>query len=364
MKIELHSIPVRDLYNGYVNSAENGVFGYGGRLDIRPPYQREFVYKPEQQQAVIDTVLKGFPLNVMYWVRIPEDRYEVMDGQQRTLSICEYIAGHFAINDEGNKKFFINLPKDKQKKILDYELMVYFCEGEASEKLEWFKTVNIAGEKLTNQEMLNAVYAGPWCSDAKKHFSKSGCAAKKLSDKYVKGSPIRQELLETALKWITNGDPESYMSEHQYDPNANELWMYFQNVINWVQLTIPKYRREMKGVNWGALYNEYHDKMFDAAKLEDEITRLMADEDVSNKPGIYKYIFTGKERDLSIRAFDNRDKRTAYERQKGKCAKCGKKCEIEEMEADHITPWSKGGKTIPENCQMLCRDCNRTKSDV
>ena len=363
MKIELHHIPIRELYNGYVNSNENGVYGYGGNLDIRPKYQREFVYKPEQQQAVIDTVLKDFPLNVMYWVKIPDNRYEVMDGQQRTLSICEFIAGHFPVKLNGNKPFYVNLPKDKQEKILNYELMVYFCEGTDSEKLEWFRTVNIAGEKLTDQELLNAVYAGSWCSDCKKHFSKTGCAAQKLADKYIKAVPIRQEILEKALKWISNGDIEGYMAKHQFDQNANEIWLYFQNVIQWVQLTIPHYRREMKGVEWGYLYNNYHDEMYDTDKLEEEISMLMADDDVTRKSGIYDYIFTRKESSLSIRSFTSRDIRTAYEKQKGKCRKCGEKFPIEEMEADHITPWSQGGKTVSENCQMLCRDCNRRKSD-
>jgi len=362
MNIKLHNIPIRDLVEGYRNQEEDGVVAFGGKLDVRPKYQREFVYDTKQQQAVIDTVLNGFPLNVMYWVRLPDDRFEVMDGQQRTLSICEYVAGHFSVVVDGIPKSFRNLPADQQRKILDYELMVYFCEGKESEKLKWFKTVNIAGEKLTDQELLNAVYAGTFTADAKRHFSKSSCAAYKLGSKYVNGTPIRQDYLETAIKWLNDGDVTGYMSQHQYDPNANALWTYFQNVINWVQLTF-KYRKEMKGIPWGTLYNKYHDVMYDTDELESRIQTLMMDDDVTNKKGIYEYVLGGKERALSIRAFSPAMKREAYERQKGICKICKKPFDLKDMEADHITPWSQGGKTTAKNCQMLCRECNRHKSD-
>ena len=358
MKIELHSVKVREVAEGYEDNAEAGVKGYGGKLDIRPKYQREFVYDEAKRNAVIDTINKGFPLNVMYWVKNEDGTYEVLDGQQRTISFCQYINGDFSLDN----KAFHNLTETEKDKILDYELMIYFCEGNDKEKLDWFKVINIAGEKLTDQELRNAVYTGPWLSDAKLKFSKSGCAAFLLAEKYVNGSPIRQEILETALKWINKGNPEGYMSAHQHNPNANELWTYFRNVIEWTKDTFTTYRSQMKGIDWGFLYDNFHTQTFDTNKLEEEIATLMADEDVTNKKGIYSYVLTRDERYLNIRAFSENQKREAYERQNGICANCGKHFEITEMEADHITPWHLGGKTISENCQMLCRDCNRRKS--
>jgi hypothetical protein len=265
---------------------------------------------------------------------------------------------------DGHPKTFQNLTATEQEQILDYKLMIYFCEGDDKEKLDWFKIINIAGEKLTPQELRNAVYTGAWLSDAKLKFSKTGCAAYRLSNKYVNGSPIRQEILETAIDWISKNDIEGYMSEHQHDANANALWTYFKNTIDWVMLTFPEYRREMKGIRWGELYDRYHDEQFDTDILEQEIKRLMSDDDVTNKKGIYKYVLSHDEKTLSIRAFTDSQKREAYERQNGICAKCQKHFAIEEMQADHITPWSKGGKTIAGNCKMLCADCNRRKSDV
>lgn len=240
--------------------------------------------------------------------------------------------------------------------------MIYFCSGTDSEKLEWFKTINIAGEKLTDQELRNAVYAGSWVSDAKRYFSKRGCPAYNIAGDYLDGTAIRQDYLETVIKWISNDNIEKYMAEHQHEPNANDLWLYFQSVINWVKAVFPYYRREMKGIEWGFLYNEYKDKKFDPKKLETEINKLMQDDDVTNKKGIYWYVLTRKEKYLNIRAFTDNQKREAYERQKGICPICKKHFDISEMEADHITPWHEGGKTIAENCQMLCKDDNRRKS--
>ena len=362
MKITLHTIKVRDLVNGYADNDENGVIGYGGKLDIRPPYQREFCYNDNQQQAVMDTVTKNFPLNTMYWVVREDGRYEVLDGQQRTISICRYVNGNFS----HNMRYFTNLQPDEKEQILDYDLQVYFCEGSESEKLSWFKTINIAGEKLTEQEIRNAVYAGTWTAEAKKIFSKSNCAAKLLSDKYVNGNPIRQELLETVLKWYAGKDDAlicSYMGKHQNDKNANELWVYFQMVIAWVKALFPTYRKEMKGIEWGTLYNQYNDKDFDPEKLEEEIVSLIENEEVTNHKGIYYYLFDRKESHLSLREFDDRMKRKKYEEQKGICPFCKEHFEFSEMEGDHIIPWSKGGKTVYENLQMLCRMCNNTKSD-
>jgi len=358
MKIELNKITVRDLAEGYKDNAEGGVVGFGGKLDIRPPYQREFIYKDKQRDAVIDTITKDFPLNVMYWAVREDGNFEVIDGQQRTISACQYVKGDFSINGLA----FHNLTKDKQEQILNYPLNIYFCSGTDSERLEWFETINIAGEKLTDQELRNAVYAGPWVSDAKRYFSKTGCPAYGIASDYMSGSPIRQEYLETAIDWISGGDIKEYMSKHQHDTNSNELWLYFQSVINWVKAVFPNYRREMKGVAFGPLYNEFKDKPQDSKKLEKEITKLMQDDDVTKKSGIYEYVLTRNEKSLSIRAFTPNQKREAYERQKGICVKCKKRFEIEEMEADHITPWHEGGKTTAENCQMLCKQDNRTKS--
>jgi hypothetical protein len=358
MKIELKEITVRELANGYQDNEENGVIGYGGKLDIRPPYQREFIYKDKQREAVIDTITKNFPLNVMYWAVREDGNFEVIDGQQRTISICQYVSGEFSFKG----RYFHNLQKDEQEQILNYKLMVYLCSGTDSEKLKWFQTINIAGEKLTEQELRNAVYAGSWVSDAKRYFSKNGCAAYQIGKDYLNGSPIRQDYLETVIDWISKGNIESYMATHQHDPNANEIWLYFQSVINWVKATFPNYRKEMKGIAWGLLYNEFKDAKLDHKKLETEIAKLMQDEDVTNKKGIYEYVLTGKEKHLNIRAFSENQKREAYERQQGICVVCKEHFEFNEMEADHITPWHLGGKTIAENCQMLCREDNRRKS--
>ena len=365
MNIELKEITVRELTEGYEDNAEEGVVGYGGKLDIRPPYQREFIYKDKQRDAVINTVTKNFPLNVMYWSVRGDGNFEIIDGQQRTISICQYVEGDFSVK-VGNfpeNRAFHNLQNDEQEKILNYKLMVYLCSGTDSEKLEWYKTINIAGEELTNQELLNAVYHGSWVSDAKRHFSKSNCPAYGLGKDYLSGIVNRQDYLETAIKWTSEGgDVEKYMSEHQEEPNANELWLYFNSVINWVKTVFPKYRKEMKGIQWGFLYNEFKDQKYDSKKLEKEISKLMEDDDVTNKKGIYSYVLNRKEKYLNIRAFSKSQKREAYERQKGICVVCKEHFELEKMEGDHITPWNEGGKTIAENCQMLCKEDNRRKS--
>ena len=356
MRIELKEISVRELTKGYFDDAENGIVGYDGKLDIRPPFQREFVYKEKQREAVIDTLTKNFPLNVMYWAVREDGNFEVIDGQQRTISICQYVNGDFSVKGLA----FHNLPNDKQEQLLNYTLMVYFCSGKDSEKLEWFETINIAGEELTKQELRNAVYSGSWVSDAKRYFSKN--SRPKLGDDYMGGTANRQEYLETAIAWISNNQIEAYMSKNQHEPNANELWLYFQAVISWTKATFPKYRKEMKGLPWGLFYNDFKTEKYDPKKLEEEITTLMMDEDVDNKKGIYAYVLTRQEKYLNIRAFSDNQKREAFERQKGVCVKCGVTFELNEMEADHITPWHLGGKTTAENCQMLCKHDNRIKS--
>jgi hypothetical protein len=358
MKIELKKLPVRELVIDYTDNAEQGVLGYDGKLDIRPQYQREFIYKEKQRDAVIDTINKKFPLNVMYWAVRDDGTFEIIDGQQRTISICQYVTGDFSFDS----KYFHNLQDDEQKKILDYELMVYLCSGTDSEKLKWFETINIAGEKLTPQELRNAVYSGSWVSDAKRYFSKKGCPAFEISSDYVTGSSIRQEYLETAIKWISENNIEDYMAKNQHKQNANILWNYYQSVINWIETTFKLKRKHMKSVDWGSLYNKYNDVQLDTDKIESETKILILDDDVTKKSGIYPYILTRNEKYLSIRAFTENMKQKVYEKQKGNCVKCKEHFELSEMEADHINPWHKGGKTIEDNCQLLCKKDNRIKS--
>ncbi len=361
MKIELKEITIGDLTKNYKDNQENGVVAFNGLLDVRPPYQREFVYLDEKRDAVIETVLNGYPLNVMYWAVRGDGSFEVIDGQQRTISICRYVVGDFAYNF----KYFHNLQSDEQQKILQYKLMVYVCSGEDSEKLKWFETINIAGEELTKQELRNAVYSGSWVTDAKKYFSKNGCVASKIGSDYLKGSSIRQEYLETAIKWISDSQNgiDKYMSIHQHDSNASALWIYFQSVISWVEATFVQKRKSMKGVEWGFLYNKYNKTVYDAQKIEIEIKNLVADDDVTKESGIYYYILDRNEKHLSIRSFTVSMKQKVFEKQKGICVKCNKIFIIEQMEADHITPWSEGGKTNEDNCQMLCQYDNRIKSN-
>ena len=361
MNIELHKITVRELTAGYEDKDENGVRAYGGKLDVRPPYQREFVYGEKERDAVIDTLTNGFPLNVMYWAVREDGTFEIIDGQQRTISICQYVNGDFAFNF----RYFHNLQPDEQEQILNYPLQVYICSGSDSEKLKWFKTINIAGKELTEQELRNAVYAGSWVSDAKRYFSKNGAPAAKIGGDYLTGSAIRQDYLETAISWISDGNVEVYMSNHQHDSSAAPLWQFFQSVITWIETTFrpTKERKKiMKGVDWGLLYKQYKDQIFDYKAVDEEVKRLILDDDVTKKTGIYPYILTRKEKYLSIRAFTDAQKLAAYERQGGICCDCKQHFELSQMEADHITPWHLGGRTIPENCKMLCRECNRRKS--
>ena len=359
MNIELKEITIQELSIGYQDNNENGVVGFGGKLDIRPPYQREFIYKDKQRDAVINTITKNFPLNVMYWAVREDGTFEVIDGQQRTISICQYVDGEFAFQN----RYFHNLKADEKEQILNYKLMVYVCSGTESEKLEWFKTINIAGEKLTEQELRNAVYTGSWVSDAKRYFSKSSCVAFNIGGDYLNGSPIRQEYLETAISWISEEKIESYMATHQHDPNATALWMYFQSVITWVNATFTNKRKKfMKGIQWGFLYNKYKDVIYDTNAIEEETARLIADDEVEKKSGIYAYILTRDERHLGIRTFSDSVKQKVYEKQGRKCIVCKKEFDISEMEGDHITPWKDNGKTTEENCQMLCKDDNRRKS--
>lgn len=371
MTIRQIEVTVGDIVKGYVNNDEQGVRGYDGRLDIRPPYQREFIYNEQEQEAVIRTVLNEYPLNVMYWVKRSEDTdcpFEVMDGQQRTLSLCEYVDGKFSYEF----KNFFNQPKDIQDKILNYPLTVYVCEGEPSEKLEWFKTINIAGKPLNEQEINNAIYAGPFVSDAKRHFSKSTCGAYRLGKDLVNGTPIRQDFLKKALEWMAAHETReghrssivSYMATHQHDPNANNLWTYYQTVLNWVitNFDLKKFKKIMKGLDWAWLYDNYGPPhTLDTEAIAKRISQLMRDSEIQRQSGIIPYVLTGDEHYLDLRAFPEDIKLAVWEQQHHVCPLCGKEFDFEFMEGDHITPWRDGGRTVIENCQMLCRECNRRK---
>lgn len=379
MEIKLHEITVRDVFNGYYNDESTGqVIAYGGALNVRPAYQREFVYDDKKKVAVMNSVLSQFPLNVMYWSENDDGTYEMLDGQQRTISICEWLDNGYSIFANPNSPttpYYAHTSPEITDKVLDYKLMIYICKGTDTEKLDWFKIINIAGEKLTEQELRNAIYTGAWLSDAKKYFSKNQCIAYKIGERYMSGSPIRQDYLESVLSWISSAEGktiEEYMAEHQHDTHATPLKQYFKSVIDWVELTFPKYRGKlMKGLEWGLLYNEYSKNVYDPNALESDIVELLKDDDVTKQKGVYEYLLSGKtkEKVLSIRQFTENERRTLYERQSGVCPICkaegkDKHWEIEEMHADHITPWSKGGHTTLDNGQMLCREHNLLKSDI
>jgi hypothetical protein len=301
----------------------------------------------------------------MYWVRNGEGGYEMLDGQQRTISICRYVVGDYSIDHQA----FGNLTEEEREDILKYELVIYICEGTEREKLDWFEVVNTAGEKLTAQERRNAIYAGPWLEEAKKFFSKNGCPAVVKAEKILNGSAIRQQILETVLGWIADRDGialEDYMAAHQHDVDCADLWAYFEAVVAWVGTTFPNTRPKlMKGLPWGLYYNKFGSMPQDATALEARIAQLLRDDedvnDITNQRGIYEYLLDGDERHLSIRAFSPNMAQTAYARQKGICPVCGKHFRIEDMQADHIKPWAKGGRTVAENCQMLCKADNLRK---
>ncbi len=379
MEIKLNEISVREIFDGYENNEETGrVVAFGGRLNIRPAYQREFVYNDKKKKAVMNSILNHFPLNVMYWSENDDGTYEMLDGQQRTISICDWLDNSYSIFANPLSPltpYYAHTSEEIKKIVLDYKLMIYICKGTNTEKLDWFKIINIAGEKLTEQELRNAIYTGEWLSDAKKYFSKNQCVAYKLGEQYLSGTPIRQDYLEKVIFWIASNEGktiEEYMAEHQHDTHATALKQYYQNVINWVKLTFPIYRaKQMKGLEWGILYNNYSNKVYNPNVLESEISNLMKDDDVTNQKGIYEYVLSEKTKEsvLSIRSFTSNERRILYERQGGICPMChaeGKKkhWEIEQMHADHIIPWSRGGHTTLENGQMLCRDHNLSKSNL
>ena len=300
MKIKLYEIPIRDIFDGYSNNEETGqVSAFRGLLNVRPAYQREFVYDDKKKKAVMHSILNGFPLNVMYWSENENGTYEMLDGQQRTLSICDWLDNGYSIFANPNSPltpYYAHTSYEITERVLDYKLMIYICKGTHTEKLDWFRIINIAGERLTDQELRNAIYSGPWLSDAKKYFSKNHCIAYKLGEKYMSGTPIRQDYLEAVLYWISSREGktiEEYMAEHQGDTHATPLKKYYNQVIDWISLTFPKPRPKlMKGINWGLLYNEYGDENYDPMSLESEICMLLRDDDVTNQRGIYEFVLS------------------------------------------------------------------------
>jgi len=356
--------------DGFINEGEEGVFGMNYKLNIRPKFQREFIYDQDGIEKVIETVRNGHPLGIIYFIKTQEENYEILDGQQRILSLCKYIEGDSDISAEWpgrGRVYFDNLSDEEIDKLLNYPLLVHICEGSDKEILDWFFTINIAGKQLTPQEGRNAIFAGPWVSDARMYFSKINCPAVLLDDnKYMKGSAKRQDYLETVIKWISEDKISEdkihdYMASHHHNQDAKDLWEYFNQVMNWVENIFTTYRKEMKGIDWGYLYNKYKNNVYTPSEVEREIKHLMEDDEVSSKKGIYLYFFDRDEKHLNIRLFSDKQKREAYERQGGICVHCKEHFQEDDMEADHITPWVEGGRTNSENCQMLCKKCNREK---
>lgn len=363
MKITNKKVTIREIINGYENRDELGVVAYGGKLNVRPAYQRLYVYTEKQSVAVINSIMNGFPLSSFYWSKNKVEGFEILDGQQRTMSICEFVKGKFFYNG----KTYDGQSEEFKEQFLNYELLIYVCDGTEEEKLNWFRVINIAGEPLSEQELRNAAYVGPWLASAKAWFSKTNCAEANNSKGFTNAKVNRQELLEQALYWITNGRKngiEEYMAQHQFFPAADELVGYFNQVMSWAKSLFGKHlRKEMLTQQWGLLYNKYGKNQYDAEELEITVSKLMKDDEVTKKSGIYEYLFDGDEKHLSLRAFPESMKRTVYEQQNHKCAMCGKEIAWEDAQADHCDPWSKGGKTTIENCVILCRRCNGTKSN-
>ena len=380
MIINMMKLPIRDLIQGYSeDDSTSRVRAWGGKLDVRPEYQREFVYADDKRDAVINTIMKNFPLNIMYFVDRKDGTYEVLDGQQRIISICRYATNKFSVKIPAatggyNTVNYPNLFDEDRDRFLDYELQVYICEGTDKEKLEWFEIINIAGETLANQEIRNAIYHSAWLTDAKSAFSRRNCAAYKNYGKYLNGDYIRQAFLETAFRWAADADGivgkdavEQYMQLHRDDKNADALWKYFEDVFTWVRDVFGKnIDPSMKGVQWGLLYNQHRNDNLDPAYMQKRVKELLADKEVGKRTGIYQYLLEGEKTDaekyLSLRQFDKDDMAAKYHEQGGLCAICGKPFDQKDMHGDHIIPWSKGGKTTYDNLQMLCVPCNLAKS--
>lgn len=378
-------LTVKDISEGFVyNEYEGkGLFGWNGRLIIQPEYQRNYIYADGKRDvAVIDSLLKGYPLGLLYFVKVGEDKYEILDGQQRVTSFGRYITNKFAIKDEhGMEQYFDGLAKDLQDKIYDSQLTIYICEGEESEIKEWFKTINIVGVPLNNQELLNAIYSGPFVTMAREEFSNSQNANIQKWGAYIKGDVNRQEYLATALNWVSKGNIDKYMSQHRFDTNITELKSYFNSVITWASTVFKDVKSDMRGLEWGRLYETYHNNSYDPNKVSEILCNLYADPQVQDTKGICEYILGGCKdtKLLNIRVFDDNTKRVVYEKQTqeaklkeiSNCPLCtlgndnnkNRIWELKEMDADHVTAWSKGGSTDIDNCQMLCQTHNRAKGN-
>ena len=387
MKTTLRTdITVAEICDGFVyNELEGkGLFGLSGKLTIQPEYQRNYIYKDgggKREQAVIHSLLKGYPLGLIYFNTVSQDKFEVLDGQQRITSIGRYVTGKFAIDDKGNPQYFHSLPADQRARIMESRLLIYECEGTESEIKQWFETINIAGVPLNVQELLNAIYSGSFVTLAKAEFSNSQNANIQKWSAYVKGSANRQEFLERALDWVSQGDIGGYMSAHRHDNNINELKMYFNSVIDWVSTVFVDVLPEMKGLEWGRLYEAYHGKSYDPKKMSDDVKRLAADPYVTSPKGIFEYLLGGSvdKRLLAVRVFDDKVKRVAYAQQTqaaqaegvSNCPLCAmgdttnksRLYKLAEMDADHVSAWSTGGDSTAENCQMLCITHNRAKGN-
>lgn len=390
MRVVARTTTVRELVAGYEDESKdpsketNAVTALGGALNVRPPYQRSFVYSLPMQQAVIDSVLNEFPLGAIYWVDKGDGTFEMLDGQQRTLSLASFVAGDFSVVFGGNRWGFGNLPTDLKDRLLSYPLTVYTCSGPESELMEWFERINIPGLALTNQERRNAIYHGPWLTDAQSYFSVVGGPGATLADGLVHKRVNRQELLETAIAWygLSEGHDsiEETMIAHQHDEDAGGLFTHFESVIRWVHRLFPPettsegfvFRSEMRRVDWGGLHHETGGVVLDPVVLGGRVEELLLDDDVTAKSGIYPFLLTGDLKHLSLRPFPAGMRHQAYEAQGGRCA-AGTRCltpgnsdgervfPLSQMEADHIVPWVEGGATVKENLQLLCKRCNRTK---
>jgi hypothetical protein len=378
-------ITVKDICEGFVyNELEGkGLFGLSGKLTIQPEYQRNYIYADGKKDvAVIESILKGYPLGLIYFVKVSEDKFEVLDGQQRITSFGRYVTNKFAIKDEnGMEQYFDGIAKDKQKKINETKLLIYECEGEESEIKDWFRTINIAGVPLNNQEVNNAIFSGPFVTLAKEEFSNSQNANIQKWSAYIKGTVNRQEYLERALDWVSKGKIVDYMSRHRYDRNINELKTWFNSVIDWVSGVFIDVEKEMRGLEWGRLYEEYHKKGYDPKKVSAEVQKLYGDPYVKNRKGIFEYILGGSvdTKLLDVRVFDEATKKSVYAAQtkqaeansESNCPLCAighdagktKIWKLAEMDADHVTAWSKGGVTDAKNCQLLCKTHNRAKGN-
>lgn len=378
-------VTVADIVDGFeYNEMEGkGLFGLSGKLTIQPEYQRSYIYADGKRDvAVIDSVLKGYPIGLLYFNKTGNGEYEVLDGQQRITSVGRFVRGLFAAKDNNdNQQYFSGLAGHVQEKIMTTPLLIYICEGEESEIRDWFRTINIAGVPLNKQEILNAVYSGPFVTMAREEFSNSANSNIKKWGAYISGSINRQDFLERALEWVSNNDIDQYMSKHRHDDNINELKNYFTDVIDWISSVFIDVESEMKGLEWGRLYETYHTQSYEAAKVSERVHKLLGDYAVRSRKGVFEYILGGEQdkKLLEIRMFDESTKKVVYARQtalaqkanESNCPYCTLESQVNkdkiwslsEMDADHVSAWSKGGDTSIDNCQMLCRTHNRAKGN-